>query len=97
MAHQRPRQTPSRPDPLMQREPGSQSPSPEQVFPLVRFAAAGASLSSLVDCAGTQEPLIQMLPVLQSVSYMQAKAGADQRQRIAAVIRLRMAVPLEPS
>jgi TetR/AcrR family transcriptional regulator, transcriptional repressor for nem operon len=39
---------------------------------------------------------MQMLPVLQSVSYMQAKAGTEQRQRIVAMIRLRMAVPLEP-
>jgi hypothetical protein len=82
----------------MQAEPGPQSPSSLQVFPLVtRFAGAGASLSSsLVECAGVQVPFMQMLPVLQSVSYMQAKAGAEQRQRIVAMIRLRMAVPLEP-
>jgi hypothetical protein len=28
---------------------------------------------------------------------MQAKAGAEQRQRIVVMIRLRMAVPLEPT
>ena len=39
---------------------------------------------------------MQTLPVLQSVSYMQAKAGAEQRQNIVAMIRRRMAVPLEP-
>ena len=39
---------------------------------------------------------MQTLPVSQSVSYMQAKAGAEQRQSIVAMIRLRMAVPLEP-
>jgi hypothetical protein len=83
---------------MMQREPRRQSLSSLQVLPFVAgFAGAGASLSSsLVECAGVQVPLMQMLPVLQSVSYMQAKAGAEQRQRIVAMIRLRMAVPLEP-
>jgi hypothetical protein len=40
---------------------------------------------------------MQTLPVLQSVSYMQAKAGAEQRQSMVAMIRLRMVVPLAAS
>jgi hypothetical protein len=39
---------------------------------------------------------MQTWPVLQSVSYMQAKAGAEQRQSIVAMIRLRMEVPSKP-
>jgi hypothetical protein len=91
---QGPMQTPSGPEPLMQREPGRQSSSYLQVFPVVaRFAGAGTLSSSEVGSPMQLPSLHVELGSLQSVSNTQAKAGVEVRQRIMITIRLRTLVP----
>jgi hypothetical protein len=90
-------QTPSGPDPLMQREPGLQSPSSPQVLPVARFGGALPSSIS-EDRPWVQTPSKHMVPDAQSESSTQAKAGSEVRQRIVTAIRLRTVLPLlEPS
>jgi hypothetical protein len=90
-------QTLSVPDPLMQREPGLQSPSYPQVLADARF---GGTLSSPIseDRPWVQTPSKHMVPDSQSVSTTQAKAEVEVRQTIVTAIRLRTVVPLlDPS
>ena len=86
-------QTPSVPDPLMQREPGLQSPSYAQVLPVARF---GGTLSSPISEDGpwVQTPSKHMVPDSQSVSTTKAKAEVEVRQTIVTAIRLRTVAPL---
>ena len=82
-------QTPSKPVPLMQREPGLQSLSSMQVFVVGRFTGASPSSESR---SRLQAPSTHLMPGLQSVSNTQAKAEVEVRQRIVTMIRLRTVV-----
>jgi len=83
-----PMQTPSRPEPLMQREPWLQSLLSSQVFPVARFMGTLSLVSPEFTSTPLQTPSKHLVPVLQSVSNTQAKAGVEMRQRIVTTIRL---------
>ena len=86
-----PRQTPSGPEPLMQREPGWQRHRREkQVFlSSARFAGARGHCHHPKSGRQLQSPSLHVeLGSLQSVSNTQAKAGVEVRQRIVITTRL---------
>jgi hypothetical protein len=89
-------QTPSRPEPLMQREPWPQSLLSSQVFPVARFLGTLSSVSSVFTSTPLQTLSMHLVPGLQSVSNTQAKAGVEVRQRIVTRIMLRMVVLSPP-
>jgi hypothetical protein len=93
---QRPRQTPSKSEPLMQREPSLQSLSCVQYFaPFTRSLGTLGLTSPEFISMPEQAPFRQLKPGLQSVSNTQARAGIEVRQRTPTMTRPRIVVPCE--
>jgi hypothetical protein len=95
---QRPRQTPSKSEPLMQREPSLQSLSCVQYFaPFTRSLGTLGLTSPEFISMPEQAPFRQLKPGLQSVSNTQARAGIEVRQRTPTMTRPRIVMPcVEP-
>jgi hypothetical protein len=91
---QRPRQTPSKSEPLMQREPSLQSLSCVQYFaPFTRSLGTLGLTSPEFISMPEQAPFRQLKPGLQSVSNTQARAGIEVRQRTPTMTRPRIVMP----